>query len=270
MLNKVGFGVIGVGFWGRNHSRVISELNNADLIAVCDKNPIRAKTVGEKYNVDWYTTTNQMLERPNIEAVCICTPTISHAEIALKAIEYEKSILVEKPIADTVTKAKEIIRKAEQNNVLMMTGFLERFNPGTKRLKCLIQSGRLGDVVLVFARRIGSWPQRTGDVGVIKDLAIHDIDITRFILEEEPISIYARAGRLVHNYEDYAQIMMGFKGIKTAFIEANWLTPKKNRLLTITGSKAVATVNYLTQEITIEDNFRLEQPKNKWEEPLML
>lgn len=269
-MRKVKFGVIGVGFWGRNQARVLSELERADLVAVCDVDRARAKSVGEKYDVSWYTENAGLLRRDDVDAVCICTPTITHHRIALETIEAGKHVLVEKPMAKSPKEVKEILGAAERKGVYLMTGFIERFNPGVHRVKKLIDDGVLGKVVLAFTRRVGRWPERVGDIGVVKDSAIHDIDIMRFLFEEEVASVYARAGSLGHKFEDYAQIILGFSGNRTAFVEANWLTPRKIRMLTVTGTDAIATVDYITQEVTIENSERSVTPNSKREEPLML
>jgi UDP-N-acetylglucosamine 3-dehydrogenase len=151
-----------------------------------------------------------------------------------------------------------------------MVGFIERFNPALRGIKEIIDRGDLGEVVLAFARRVGRWPERIGDVGVVKDSAIHDLDIMRFLFKEEPSSVYARSGSLGHKFEDYAQIMLSFSGIRTAFVEANWLTPHKVRTLTVTGRDAIASMDFITQEIIVEDV----EKETKWRpslgEPLKL
>jgi UDP-N-acetylglucosamine 3-dehydrogenase len=270
MKKKVGFGVIGTGFWGKNHARVLSELKEANLLAICDIDAEKAKSIAKKYNVNGYTKVDDLLKREDIEAVCICTPTITHSEIALKTIRYGKHLLIEKPIAKTAIQAKKIIEEIRKNHLYLMVGFIERFNPGLMRTKKLIESGVLGEIVLAFSRRVGKWPERIGDIGVVKDSAIHDLDIMRFLFEEDPLSVYARAGSLYHRFEDYAQIVLSFSGTKTAFVEANWLTPHKVRIMTLTGSKAIVNVDYITQEITIEDIEKEVKPKREWNEPLKL
>jgi UDP-N-acetylglucosamine 3-dehydrogenase len=122
----------------------------------------------------------------------------------------------------------------------------------------------------VFARRVGRWPERIGDVGVVKDTAIHDLDLVRYLFEQDPQSIYAQMGSLNHQFEDYAQIMLGFGGIQTAFIEANWLTPRKTRHLTVTCENAQVTLNFLTQRVLIEDAYGRRDASPTWEEPLKL
>jgi UDP-N-acetylglucosamine 3-dehydrogenase len=268
MPKRAKVGVIGTGFWGKNHARVLSELENTDLIAVCDTDPVRASAIGKKYGVNWHSQSGGLLMRDDVEAVCICTPTVTHAEIALKAIKYGKHVLIEKPIASSAEQAESILVEANRRGVFVMTGFIERFNPGLQRVKNVIERGEVGEVVLAFARRVGRWPERIGDVGVIKDSAIHDIDIMRFLFGEDPSAVYARAGSLGHRFEDYAQIILSFSGIKTAFVEANWLTPHKVRTLTVTGKDAIVTVDYLTQEIVIEDVGKVVKQEHGWVEPL--
>ena len=119
------------------------------------------------------------------------------------------------------------------------------------------------------ARRVSQWPERIGDVGVVKDSAIHDIDMMRYIFDEDPKNVFAKAGKLRHKrFEDYAQIMLTFSHGKTAFIEANWLTPYRIRKLIVTGSKGIVTLDYLSQEIVIETEEKTFIPRYKWEEPL--
>lgn len=268
MVRKIGFGVIGTGFWGKNHARVLSEIGNARLVAICDIDAARAESIAKNYDVDWYSRDEDLLKRDDVEAVCICTPTTTHAEVASRAINHGKHLLIEKPMANIAAQAETLLEEAEKHGVHLMTGFIERFNPGLQRMKKIIEDGELGEPVLALSRRVGKWPERIGDIGVVKDSAIHDLDIMRFLFEEEPLTVYARAGSLGHRFEDYAQIVLSFSGIRTAFVEANWLTPHKVRLLTVTGSEAIASVDYITQEIVIEDVEKIIKPKYEWAEPL--
>ena len=267
-MDRVGFGVIGTGFWGRNHSRVLAELPNSRLVAVCDIDGSRAQEVAKRHGVEWYTDTDRLLARGDIDAVSVCTPTTTHASVSLAALSNGKHLLVEKPIADNVESARKIFEASRGRDLRVMTGFIERFNPGLRRLKSLIEQGVLGEVVLAFARRVGRWPERIGDVGVVKDSAIHDLDLMRYLFNEEPLSVYARAGSLGHKYEDYAEIMLKFSGIRTGFVEANWLTPRKVRTLTVTGKEAIAVMDFITQEIVLENANETVTKKHEWGEPL--
>jgi UDP-N-acetylglucosamine 3-dehydrogenase len=270
-MKKLGVAVIGIGFWGRNHVRVFSELPETELKAVCDVNKERAKAIANQYKVDVYTDSRKLLKREDIEAVSICTWTTTHAEEALRAIRAGKDLLVEKPIASTVREAKRIVNLAERRNTRLMVGFIERFNPGVQIAKNMVYKDEIGTLVSATSKRVSEWPERVGDVGVVKDTAIHDIDLMRFVFDEEPSAVFAKIGNLRHTrYEDYAQIMLTFEKGKTAFIEANWLTPYKTRNLLITGSRAILNLNYLTQEITIETAGQSTTPRHAGQEPLKL
>ena len=263
--------VVGVGFWGRNHVRVLDELSDVELIAVCDVDEQRANAISEKYGLKSYSESTEMYRKENIDAVTICVWSSKLAEEALKALKHGKHVLVEKPMANSVREAQRVLKMAESKKLKLSVGFIERFNPGVRRVKKAIEDGLIGSVVSATAKRVSKWPQRIGDVGVVKDTAIHDIDIMRFVFDEDPTAVYARAGTLQHErFEDYAQIMLAFPNNKTAFLEANWLTPYKVRKLTITGSNAIISLDYITQEMTIETSGQTLIPRYEWKEPLKM
>jgi UDP-N-acetylglucosamine 3-dehydrogenase len=234
-------------------------------------NKERVEAIGKQYKVDSYTDSRKLLKRKDVEAVSICTWTTTHAEEALRAIRAGKDLLVEKPIASTLREAKKIVNLAERRNKRLMVGFIERFNPGVQIAKNMVYKDEIGTLVSATSKRVSEWPERIGDVGVVKDTAIHDIDLMRYIFHEEPSAVFAKIGNLRHTrYEDYAQIMLTFENGRTAFIEANWLTPYKTRNLLITGSRAILNLNYLTQEITIETAGQSTTPRHAGQEPLKL
>lgn len=268
-MRRLGVAVIGIGFWGKNHVRVFNELPETELLAVCDVDKSKVEAIQQKYGVKGYTDSGRMLKRKDIQAVSICTWTTKHAAEATKAIKAGKHLLVEKPLASTIPQARRIVTLAQQKNRILMTGFIERFNRGVANVKDQIRKGSIGTPVSVTARRVSEWPERIGDVGVIKDTAIHDMDMVRYLLEEEPDTVFAKAGNLRHKkYEDYAQVMLSFRSGKTAFIEANWLTPYKVRQLIVTGSKGIISMDYITQQITIDTADQTITPRHRWEEPL--
>ena len=270
-MKKLGVAVIGTGFWGRNHARVFKELEETELLAICDINAERAKNVAKQFNVKAYTSIVKMLKRKDIEAVSICTWSISLAKGALTALKAEKHVLVEKPMATNVKQAEKLLKTAEEKELHLTVGFLMRFIPGVQHIKDAIENKTLGNLVCATAKRVSEWPERIGDVGVVKDTAIHDIDITRYLFGEEPIAVYAKTGNMKRKeFEDYAQIMLTFGSGKSAFIESNWLTPYKTRTLVVTGSKAIMKLDYITQELTIEDAKETMQPRYPWQEPLKL
>lgn len=270
-MKKLGVAVIGTGFWGRNHARVFKELEETELLAVCDINAERTKAVAERFDVKAYTNAGKLLKRKDVEAVSICTWSTSLAKEALKALKAGKHVLVEKPMATNTRQAEKLLETAEKGGLCLTVGFLMRFIPGIQHVKEAIENKTIGNLVCATAKRVSQWPERIGDVGVVKDMAIHDIDTMRYLFNEDPTAVYAKTGSMKHKkFEDYAQIMLTFEGGKSAFIESNWLTPYKTRTLTVTGSKAIMKLDYITQELMIEDAKETVQPRYPWQEPLKL
>lgn len=268
-MKKLGVAVIGTGFWGKNHARVYKELESTELVAVCDQEAERAKKVADQFSVKAFTDSARMLQDEAIEAVSICTWSTSLAREALKALKAGKHVLVEKPMATNTRQAQKLLLTAEENGLHFTVGFLMRFIPGIQDIREAVKTRKIGDLVCATAKRVSQWPERIGDVGVVKDTAIHDIDVVRFIFGEDPVNVYAKTGCMRHRkFEDYAQIMLTFKGGKSAFIESNWLTPYKTRTLTVTGSDAIMRLDYITQELWIEAKKENLQPKYPWQEPL--
>jgi len=267
---KLNVAVIGCGSWGRNHARVYSELENANLVAVSDIVEASAKTIGERYHTDWCCDVEKVFDNPEVDAVSICTPTVTHAECGLKAIEAGKHVLVEKPMTDTVQEAEALIDLAKKQGVTLSVGFIERFNPAVREAIKMISDGKIGDLIQVHAKRVSRWPRRIGDVGVIKDLAIHDIDVSNYLFQDGPLSVYANAGNIKHKFEDYSNIMINYPDNRGAFLETNWLTPRKVRNLVITGTQGIITVEYINQTVTLENETALYQPYIQNDEPLKL
>lgn len=270
-MKKIGVAVIGAGFWGKNHARVFNELEETELLAVCDINIERAKNVAKKFGAKAYVEAGRMLKRKDVEAVSVCTWSTSLAKEALKALKAGKNVLVEKPMATNSRQAEELIKTAEKEGLHLSVGFLMRFIPGVQYIRKNIENKTIGELVCATAKRVSQWPERIGDVGVVKDLAIHDIDVARYLFGDDPIAVYAKTGSMKHKlFEDYAHIMLTFENGKNAFIESNWLTPYKTRVLVVTGSEAILKLDYITQELTIEDAKETVQPRIPWQEPLKL
>jgi len=270
-MRKLGVAVIGTGFWGRNHARVFKELEETELLAICDIDASRAKAVAEQFGAKPYTSTSRMLRNKNIEAVSVCTWSTSLSKEALKALNAGKHVLVEKPMAANAKQAERLLKTAEKGGLHLTVGFLMRFIPGLRLIRKAVEDQSLGKVVCATAKRVSQWPERIGDVGVVKDTAIHDVDVMRYVFNEDPVEVYARTGSMRHRkFEDYAQIMLTFKSGKSAFIESNWLTPYKTRILVVTGSESIMKLDYITQELTIESASENLQPRLIQQEPLKL
>jgi UDP-N-acetylglucosamine 3-dehydrogenase len=269
-MEKLKVAVLGVGFWGRNHARIYSAMDSVELVAVVDPNAFNAETVAKRLECNHYATTEELLKKEKIDAASVCTPSSTHAEVASKLIERGVSLLVEKPLTATLEEGLTLFEKIKKYKVLATVGFIERFNPAVQTIKQWIETGRLGKVILFYSKRVSNWPERIGDVGVVKDLSIHDLDLARHLLADEPFSVYAIVGRARNRtHEDFANILLNFQN-STAFVESNWLTPYKERLLVVTGSEATATANYLTQEVSVSDVNGRFSPLTRIKEPLQL
>ena len=217
-MKKLGVAVIGTGFWGKNHARVYKELASTELVAICDVNAERAKNIADQFGVKAYTNSTQMLKNKQIEAVSVCTWSTILAQEALKALNAGKHVLVEKPMATNTKQAQKLLETAEENGLHLTVGFLMRFIPGLQHIREAVESKKIGELVCATAKRVSQWPERIGDVGVVKDTAIHDIDVMRFISNEDPVTVYAKMGSMSHKkFEDYAQIMLTFEGWKKRF-----------------------------------------------------
>ena len=262
-------GVIGVGAMGKNHARVYSQLPSVELIAVGDVNEELATSSAQSYNCKAYADYNDLLNE-KLDAVSIAVPTTLHKKVALDAIRKGISVLVEKPIADTVENADEIIQAARQKGVKLMVGHIERFNPAVIKLKELISNGQLGDIISISTKRVGPYNPRIRDVGIILDLGTHDIDIMSYLYGEKIKEVYASAGSVIHNHEDHAIITLNFNNGSSGVIETNWLTPHKVRNLTVIGSKGIAEVDYIQSSLRISDKEWVREAKIEKEEPLKL
>jgi len=262
-------GVIGVGVMGGNHARVYSELPEVQLVGVVDVNETLAISVAQSYGCKAFADYNDLLEE-NLDAIGIVVPTILHSQVALNAIRRGINVLVEKPIANTVENANEIIKAARDNKVKLMVGHVERFNPAIIKLKELIDSGLLGDVVSISAKRVARYNPRIKDVGIIIDLGTHDIDIMSYLYGEKVKEVYASAGSVVHSQEDHAIITLNFNNGGSGVIDTNWLTPHRVRNLTVIGSNGIAEVNYIEETLRIFDQEWIRDAKIEKEEPLKL
>jgi UDP-N-acetylglucosamine 3-dehydrogenase len=262
-------GVIGVGAMGRNHARLYSELPGVQVIGVADANEALAASVGRDYSCKSFADYRDLLAE-NLDILSIVVPTTLHKQVALDAIKKGINVLVEKPVADTVGHADEIIRAARQNKVKLMVGHVERFNPAIAKLKELVDSGLLGKVVSISAKRVGPYNPRIRDVGIILDLGTHDIDIMSYLYGEKIRQVYASAGTVVHSHEDHAIITLNFGSGGSGVIDTNWLTPHKVRNLTVIGSRGIAEVDCIEQTLRIFDQEWVRDAKIEKAEPLKL
>lgn len=247
--------VIGSGSMGRNHTRVYSELPEADLVAIADASEATANTVAGQFGIKAYSDYRTLLEKERPDAVTIAVPTALHHQVALAALQAGAHVLVEKPIAATLEEGRDLIAKARSANRLLMVGHIVRFNPAIQVLKAKLQAGDLGRIFQVFCRRAGPFPARIRDVGVVVDLAPHDVDIMRFLIGAEPLRVYAETEQRIHTeHEDLLFGMLRFPDGVTAALEINWLTPTKLREVLVLGERGLFRVDDLTQDLYFYEN----------------
>jgi len=259
---------IGVGGWGKNHSRVLSEFGV--LSAVCDTSSQRAKEFGKKYSVNFYNSFESLLEHEEFDAALVCTPTFTHSDITKRLIENKKHVFVEKPMTYLSEDGQNLIDAAKRNNVILTCGYIERFNPAVASVKDFLKSQKYGDLIRLEFYREHRMPQHIKDVGVIYDTSVHDIDTAMWLFDETPEMVFAIAGKINHEHEDFATITLGFKDNKTATISSNWITPIRVRNFNAVCTEARIFSDFITQEIRIETDNGTETPKNEKAEPLSL
>jgi len=254
-MRKLKVGVIGMGSMGKNHARVYSELDSTNLVAIVDTDGQLRGQMEKKYRTSAYADYKEMMHQESLDIVSIAVPTVLHREVALEAINRGLHVLLEKPIASSLAEAEEIIHAAKAKAVKLLIGHIERFNPAVLELKRRIQQGELGKVFKVDVNRVGPMPKRIQDVGVVIDLAVHDIDIMRFLAESEPKRIYAEIEQRAHTKkEDLLAGLIRFENDTICYLNVNWLTPTRIRKLYITGEKGMFVIDYLTQDLLFYEN----------------
>jgi UDP-N-acetylglucosamine 3-dehydrogenase len=237
-------GVIGVGSMGQNHARIYSEMGC--LAGVYDIFSESAQKVAKKLGTTAYSDIDSLISK--VDALSICTPTDNHYDVAVKAIGQGRSLLVEKPFTGDVEKARNLCELAEKKGVALASGFVERFNPVVAATKEAVSGNKFGQVVSIASRRVSSFPSRIRDVGVIMDLAIHDVDVIRYLTGKRIDSVYALGGKMANDrFEDHATLLLGISGGSIGMVEVNWLTPMKVRKVTLTCSKGLAEMDYMDQ-----------------------
>ena len=247
--------VIGVGSMGFNHLRVYSELEGLQLAGVSDVSPERLKAVTDRFAVPTYSDYRELIEKEKPDAVSITVPTSDHEEVASFALRAGAHTLVEKPIAASVEEGERIIALAKETKRLLMIGHIIRFNPAIQALKKRLDNGDLGRIFQIFCRRTGPFPARIRDVGVVIDLAPHDLDIMRFLTGLNPTRVYAETEQQIHtNHEDLLFALLRFPGGLTGALELNWLTPKKIRETLVLGEKGLFYVDDLLQDLFFYEN----------------
>ena len=259
---------IGTGEWGKNHISILSQLGV--LSAICDADPQKSKEYGEKYSVNDYNSLDELLSSEEFDGALVVTPTSTHTEITTKLLEAKKHVFVEKPMTYKSEDGEKLVKIAEKNKVILTCGYIERFNPAVDVVKKIVKDKKFGDLIMLEFHRESRMPLHIKNVGVIYDTSVHDIDTANWLFDDMPHVVFARAGNIKHEREDFASIMLGYKDDKIAIISSNWITPKKVRTFSAVCTDAIITSDFISQEIKIEKNEETEIPRNEKQEPLLL
>ena len=266
-------GVIGVGHLGQHHARVYTELLDARLVGIVDRDEERLHLIGENLGVPAYSTMEELIDRQAPDAVSIVVPTSLHFDVARAAMEAGIHVLVEKPVTTRPDEAEELLKLAAKKNLVLQVGHIERFNSAVRYISQTVHSP-----IYLESKRIGPFSPRINDVGVVLDLMIHDIDIV-LSLVSSPIARIAATGRCVHtDHEDIADAQITFENGVMAHILVSRVSEKKQRQLDIMEPQRHITVNYETQTVQINRCVRdsngqteiLETPIFPKSEPLKL
>lgn len=248
--------VVGLGYMGSRHLRVLTEIDTAAVSAAVDSDPERRAGIERRYpQVRTYATIAQALERHELDFVCVATPAGTLAELARAALDAGLAVLVEKPLATSEKDALEVVLEAERRGLLLAVGHVERCNPAVIALKQRLDGGEIGRIYQLHARRLSPFPDRDPLVGVSLDLATHDLDVMRYLSGAEIERVYAETDRRLHDSaEDLIAATVRFEDGIIGLLEVNWLTPSKVRELTVTGDGGTFVLNYATQELSFYEH----------------
>jgi predicted dehydrogenase len=248
-------GVAGLGMMGRHHVRVWPTIPGVELVAVADPDAAALGRSTRDGGPRAYRDAMTMLSNESLDLVSVVAPTSLHLPLVLAALESGANVLVEKPIAATRDEAERMMAVAQRAGRLLTVGHIERFNPAIRELRRRVADGELGRVFQVHATRLGPFPARIRDVGVVVDLAPHDLDVMRYLLGSDPVRVYAETEQRIHTeHEDLFVGVMKFENGALGVLDINWLTPTKKRTLSVTGERGMYVADYLSQDLVFYAN----------------
>jgi UDP-N-acetylglucosamine 3-dehydrogenase len=239
-------GVVGVGVMGSNHARVFVGLPGTELVGVADPDRKQAEFVARTLGCAAVTNVEELLDR-EVDAITIAAPTHLHRDIALTCIAHGVHVMVEKPIASSVDEGREITGAARRAGVTLMVGHVERFNPAVEAIKGAIRGE---DILSIAITRVGPFPPRMSNVGVVIDLAVHDIDLIGWFTDSEIVEVQPQLSSAVAEREDIALLQFRTASGVLAQINTNWLTPFKARNVTVATRGKYVMGDLLTRQVT--------------------
>ncbi|BBD08407.1 Gfo/Idh/MocA family protein [Desulfovibrio ferrophilus] len=244
-------GVIGLGWMGKLHLRVYSELPGVNVVGVMDTEQAALDEVHERFGVPTFDNLDDLLSQP-LDAVSVCVPTVYHLPVGLKVMDAGVPLLIEKPLAASADEGRQLLDKANEKGLPLMVGHIERFNPAVRRVKELVEDN---GVISIQIERVGPYPPRIQDVGVMRDLGSHDIDLIRFITGSEYKSAYAVTSTTIGKHEDTALITAEMENGVLAHVNTNWVTPYKSRFIHIATKDRYIAADLITQQVKAYSKF---------------
>jgi UDP-N-acetylglucosamine 3-dehydrogenase len=254
---RLNIAVVGTGSMGMNHLRVLRDFNedHVHIVGVAETYEPNLKMAVSRFHVPGYTDYRELVEKTQPDLVAVAVPTHLHFEVASYMLDRGMNVLLEKPMASNIEEALALIQLAHIRKAKLAIGHVERFNPAVIEVKRHLAASELGQIFHLHARRLGPFPPRIRDVGVTLDLATHDIDIMRYLVDAEVEHVYSETQRRIHStHEDLLLGVLRFTNQAIGVLDVNWLTPTKVRELSITGEKGMYLVNYLTQDVYFYEN----------------
>jgi predicted dehydrogenase len=237
--------VVGYGYWGSKHVRVLSGRPDVSVVVVDESEERREAATSHHRGIGAAACLADALD--DVDAVVVATPPVSHAKLALTALQARKHVLVEKPLATSSADAEHLVAEARESGVVLMTGHTFEYNSAVRKLKEVVSSGTLGRVLYIDAARL-SLGRYQPDVDVVWDLAPHDISILSYLLDELPADVSVWKQRNIgERFADVAYLRMRFAQADThAFVHVSWLDPCKVRRVTVVGDQRMAVYNDLS------------------------
>ena len=250
-------GIIGLGYWGPNLVRILSELPECEVTAICDSNVRRLKKFCDKFPEAMGTVDkSELLTRDHVDAVIIATPTSTHYSLANEALENGIHVFVEKPLASSTAECRELIDLAESQNLKLFVGHVFLYSAPVAKLKEMVINDELGEIYYMSASRLNLGPVRR-DVNALWDLAPHDVSIMIDLMGASPVAVscsgLAYLDEMVH---DVCTLTMQFENNRMGIVHVSWLDPHKKREMTVVGSKKMAVYNDTEprEKIKVYDN----------------
>lgn len=246
--------LIGLGYWGPNYARVLTELPEAEVVWACDIDESALDLIRRRYpGVQTTTDLEDILSDASVDAVVVSTPTSTHAAVSLAALSAGKHVLCEKPLAASTSECDDVIAAAERNECIVMVGHTFIFNPAVRRMRELVETDAIGRVLYCHAARTALGPIRD-DVNALWDLASHDVSILLHVLERQPVEVAAHGGSyLREDNEDVVFLSLRFEGSVLANVHVSWLDPYKVRKVTLIGDRQMVVFD----DVSPDEKLRL-------------